>query len=440
MPRSIISAIGLIAGLLAATGQAVTLEECKQAALAGSPTLDILEYRLEAAQEGARQAQAAWYPWVNAAANYARSDNPPQAFMMTLNQRQLNMMDPAFNPNEPADTQNIRMSLGARYRLWDGGRRSTDSRMAGLGVAAQGAQLAAGQNELLFQVISAYYQVLQAKAFVSVQEESAKSLEESLRIAKERLAAGSAVQTDVLNLEVKLAETREDLIRARNNVRLGVAALNAAIGQDLATPDNLVAPGQRTRAPAPPTWNPEDAARRPEYQAAATMVALKQQALSRARREYLPTVNAFGTLDWDSERLSEYENSYMAGVMAEVDLFDGFLRSHGNRKAAADLAAAQAEAEKALLNLKLDLQQAGLRAQEAHERTEVMQKSLESAQEAFRITLERYQKGAADINELLTAQLGLTAIRSRDVAAAYDYEISLANLERARGELQGDSK
>ena len=55
----------------------------------------------------------------------------------------------------------------------------------------------------------------------------------------------------------------------------------------------------------------------------------------------------------------------------------------------------------------------------------------------MRITQQRYQQGAADLAELLTAQTGLTGTRTRNVAARYDYLIALSNLERARGQLVG---
>ena len=66
---------------------------------------------------------------------------------------------------------------------------------------------------------------------------------------------------------------------------------------------------------------------------------------------------------------------------------------------------------------------------------DVAGKSLASAEEALRITRERYQQGATDITELLTAQVGLTATRTRLAAARYDYLIARSNLERAQGRL-----
>ncbi len=429
-----------MAGLLvlgaAASAPAVTVDEAIRAALDANPDLQAAEARVDSARAMQRQARSAYYPWVDVSANVARSDNPPQAFMMTLNQRQLNMQDPAFNPNEPDDTENLRGSVSVKWRLYDSGRREADNRMARLGAEATEEMLAAARNQLIHEVTRGYHGALQARAFAAVQEEAVASIEESLRAAQARFEAGSAVKTDVLNLETQLAQAREDLIRARHGLHLAVAALNTAIGRDLVTEENLeegaAPPEEKCVAP-----DPSAVENRPELAAARRMVRIKEQALSKARREYGPAFNAFASSDWDSDVSSDFEQSYTAGVMAELNVFDG-RRSRGAVAAArAELEAARAEETKAEQNLRLDLTQAYLGAKEAHERLEVTRKSLESAREALRITREQYEQGAADVALLLQAQVGVTAMRTRAVAAEYDYVTARSNLDRAMGKLAG---
>ncbi|MBN1268148.1 MAG: TolC family protein, partial [Kiritimatiellae bacterium] len=240
--------------------------------------------------------------------------------------------------------------------------------------------------------------------------------------------------TDVLNLEVKLAQAREDLIRAQNGVQLAIAALNTAIGRDLVGPDGL-SEAEKNLDPPPASEDLDAAAARPELKAARAVAGLREKAWKSSRREHVPVVNAFGSLDWDSEELSDFEQSYMAGVMAEWDIFTGFRKSQAAREARAQWQAARAEETRALNNLRLDLKQAHLQAGEAWQRLDVARKTVASAEEAWRITRERYEQGAADITELLTAEVGLTATRSRNVAAYYDYLVARSNLLRARGEL-----
>ena len=218
----------------------LTLDECLKTGLVSSPDIKAASSRLEAAKAGVKSAESAYYPWVTVSSMLARTDNPPQAFMMSLNQRMLNMADPTFDPNNPKDTDNLRASIGLQYRLIDGGRRSLDRGMANLGALAVGEGLEVVRNELLHMITKAYYGSVKAKTFINVQEESVKSVEESLRVARERQKAGAALETDVLNLEVQLSQAKEDLVRARNGFLMAVAALNAAVGKDVATAENIL--------------------------------------------------------------------------------------------------------------------------------------------------------------------------------------------------------
>lgn len=426
----------LAAAFLAApAARAVTLDAAVQAALENSPTLQAAESRIESAQAMLRQAKSYYYPSIGLAATYARSDNPPQAFMMTLNQRQLNMMDPAFNPNEPDDTENLRGSITAQWRLFDL-QRDAGKRMAGHGAAASAEAFAAARNQLVHEITRGFYGVLQAQAFAEVQQKSVASIEESLRIARERFDAGGAVKTDVLNLETQLAQAREDLIKARNGAQLALAALNSGIGSDLVAPDTIESPNSAAfEAPPPECKDPEAFENRPELRAARLMRQIKEQDLRKAKAGYAPTISAFGSLDADGDASSDFEQSYMAGVMAEINIFDGARTRAAVQAAQAELAAAQADEDRARLNLKLDLQQAFLGTREAWERLGVVRKSLETAQEAQRIVQEQYQQGAADISILLQTQVGVTAMQTRSAAAQYDYLTALSNLQRAKGEL-----
>jgi outer membrane protein len=424
-----------IALLGVAAARAVTLDEAVSAALENSPTLHAAESRIDSARAMLRQAQSYYLPSVGVSATYSISDNPIQAFMMQLNQRSLNMMDPAFDPNDPDDTDNLRMSLGAQWRVFDR-QRDAGKHMARHGAEASAQAFAAARNQLVHEITRGFFGVLQAKAFVEVQAESAKSIAESLRIAHARFDAGSSVRTDVLNLETQLAQAEEDLIRARNGLQLAVAALNSGIGTELVAADTIQSPGAAAlEAPPPQCTNPLAYEDRPEFRAAQLMRQVKESNLHKARGGYAPTVSAFASYDLDSDVSSDFENSYMAGVMAEVNLFDGARTRAAVQAAQAELATATADVEQARLNLRLDLQQAFLSSQEAWERLGVTRKSLETAKEALRIVQEQYEQGAVDVSLLLQTQVGVTAMQTRSVAAQYDYLTALSNLKRAKGEL-----
>jgi outer membrane protein TolC len=437
--KSIVS-VFLFSVSLSLSASAVTLEDCIETALKDNPDAQAAAQRVESARAAIREAESAYYPQLTLAGTYGRTDNAGQAMFMALNQRTLNMMAPGFDINNPDDTENLRAGVGAKWRLLDGGQRGLYRDMARLGTDASEAQEEAIRNELVYQVTRGYYGVLQAQAFVKVQEETVASLEENLRVANERFKAGTAVQTDVLNLEVKLAQAREDLIRAQNGAQLAVAAINTAIGQDL-VPQGPLAEKERTDLTPPPASQDKDAIEdRPELKAARLNTRIQENAWKKSKRDYFPTVSAFGSVDYDSDVSSDFEQSYFAGAVAEWDFFTGFRRGASTDSAKANYEAAKAQERKARDNLKLDLTQAQLAIKEAWERLDVASRSVASAEESLRITRERYQQGAADITEFLTAQVGLTATRTRNVAAYYDYLTAQANLKRAKGELATETK
>ncbi len=431
--RRIVPALLMVASLSGLTGaSAVTLDECIGATLRNNPDVRAATERVQAATAAIKEAQSAYYPMLAGSTTYARTDNPPQAFMMMLNQRGVSLQS---DFNNPSDTDNLALSLGVKYRLYDFGRRGLDNEMARRGSEVSRLVLRALQNAMIHQVTRGFYTVLQASAFVAVQEETVKSLEESLRVAKERVKAGGAIKTDVLNLDVQLAQAREDLIRARNGVKLSLAALNTAIGANMLDSAKLPAQAELPDNRPPEKEDLSVIQNRPELLAARRVAQIQQAALRKARRQYLPTINAFGSVDWNSAVSSDFERSYFVGVAAEVEFFDGFRKSAAVAGAGAQQRAAAAEADKAADNLRLDLTSASIQAGEAWDRLDLVRKSIANAEESLRITQQRFQHGAADLPELLTAQTGLTGARTRKVAAQYDCLTALSNLERARGQL-----
>ncbi|MBT8371485.1 MAG: TolC family protein, partial [Deltaproteobacteria bacterium] len=257
------------------SSQAVTLETCISTALETNPSVQAGITRINEAKYMIKQAESAYYPRLYLSGAYAMTDNPPQAFMMSLNQKDLDIRQPDFDPNDPDPTDNLRLSLGLKYRIYDGGIKTIHVQLAKESKQLRELGLRAVQNELVHQVTRGYYGVLQAQSFVAVQEASVKSLEESLRIATARFNAGSAVKTDVLNLEVKLAQAREDTIRAKNGVRLAIASLNTAIGSELILPSGLPVPAREEIREKPEAPDVSVLENRPELKATRSMSSIK---------------------------------------------------------------------------------------------------------------------------------------------------------------------
>ncbi len=403
-------------------------------ALEENPGVQAVMHRAAAARQVHWQARSAYLPRLSASAMYTVTDNPPQSFMMMLNQQRLDMADPAFDLNTPDDTGNIRFSIGAKYRLYDGARGPRTA-AAGRGVQLAALRYQAACNLLIHEVTRGYYQVLQAQAFVAIQTAALTSLEESLRVARARFDSGSAVMTDVLNLEVQTAQARENVIRARNGVQMAIAALNTSVGCLVVDTDGLTLPDPVAPDTEKPFVETERIQDRPEFGIAEAQVDIARQMLDATRLDRGLSLNAFGHVDWDSERLRDQEQSYLAGVLFEWEWFSGFEQAGKKGEAEQMLHAAARRREQIFNELALEVKQAGLDVEEAWARLQVTSRAVGSAEEALRITRAQYTEGAVEIAMLLVADLGLTETRMRDTTALYDYRIACSNLDRATGAL-----
>ncbi len=411
----------------------VPLEEAVEAALSRNPSLQATRHRMVAARGAARQARAAYYPHLSAVGEYSLTDNPVQAFMMSLNQGGLNISDPALNVNAPGDTDNLRVGALVRYSVYDGGHRSANRRRADHGSEAAAHASNAACNELVYQITEAYLRALQARDAITVRVTALESMEEHLRVAEQRLEEGAALITDVLNLKVQVAQAREDRITSQHGLELAISSLNTRIGTPLISADNLSEPPDHL-----PDLVPLDAdlsETHSELQALRALRNVRIAEIQAARSTGRPAVHAFGLMDWNQEPFDNAEQSYMVGVAAQWQIFDGFQR----RGAIDEAQAREHELRQQILDTENRLRhrqtQAHIQARNAKERWEAANVNERSAERALRATRDRYKEGAATLSDLLTAQAGLTAIQHRKSVAYYEYLIAQAAIARAQGTL-----
>ncbi|HMP90376.1 MAG TPA: TolC family protein [Kiritimatiellia bacterium] len=408
----------------------LSLEQCIAEALDNNPDLNAALHRLDAASASIQSARSGWYPQITASGTYTRTDNPPQAFFMNLNQRNADL---ANDFNQPDVTDNFRASLGFRMLVADGGLRSLSIDTATLRKEAEKHLTAAAQNELVFQVSRAYFTLAQAIAMVDVEHASLRSISENLRIARSRHEHGSGLLSDVLQLEVDMAEAEVNVSRALNRVELAIAALNASVGSVVADRNTSLTPDVISLDPVDFEVDAMLAMERPEYKGLAREAEAMELEMKQNQRRRLPRLYAFGSVDWDSDSLSGFEDSYLVGAALEIDLFRGFKTRAEIAIADARRREAQARADSTRNQMILELDQARLNAREAWSRIAITAKGAVSALEAHRIVQERYEQGSSGIAELLAAQSRHASAQYREVAATYDYLIAKSALKRALG-------
>ncbi len=404
-------------------------EDAIRFALTNSPDARIAMQRIAAAEAGLRQANSAAWPKLQLQSSYTRTDNPMMVFGSILNQRAFG--EPPLGPinfNNVPDIDNLNVRGVVTMPLYAGGQITSAREAARANAWAARDAADAVRNTLAFEVARAYHTVLKTREFVRAAEAAVAAFEKNLEIASNRFNAGTLLRADLLDVEVRLAQAREDLVRARNARELSLRALRTLLGIDDPKFDVLDA------VPAVSVPESGDFSTRPELAASSQQIRALEADLRRARGGYMPVVGLFSSADYDRGWRSEGDGkSYTAGVMVQFNLWDGQLTRGKVQQAQAELHTAIENDRKLRLMLALEVEQARLNLNEAKERLGVTEKTVVLAKESAELTRARFEQGLALAAQLIDAETALTGARVRHAEAEADYRIAVAALRKALG-------
>ncbi|HWH68928.1 MAG TPA: TolC family protein, partial [Candidatus Sulfotelmatobacter sp.] len=204
-----------------------TLERALEQALAQNPDARLAQQRIAAAQAGLEQANAAFWPRLQFQSSYTRTDNPMMVFGTILNQRAFRT---SLDFNNVPDVDDLNAKGLVTMPLYTGGRNKAGRQAAKANTEAARQDSAAVRNALGFEVARSFYTVLKTREFIRAAQASVASYQTNLDIAQKRLQGGTVLKTDVLDLEVRLAQAREDLVRVRNASALAERVLRNLLG------------------------------------------------------------------------------------------------------------------------------------------------------------------------------------------------------------------
>lgn len=423
----------VLACCLAAIGaEPWNLERALHQALTANPDARLAQQRVLAAQAGIEQANAAFWPRLQFQSSYTASDNPMQVFGSILNQR---AYSPSLDFNDVPAVDNLNARGLVTVPLYTGGRNTAARKAARGNADAAWQDEAAIRNALGFEVSRGFHTVLKTRQFIRAAEAAVNSLEAGLGVARKRLDGGTLLKTGVLDIEVRLAQAREDLVRARNANALATRALRNLLGIE----DGEFEVTDTVSALSAPASG--DFSGRPELAASRHRVQATREQARAARGGYLPRVHAFGSLDYDHGW--EYDHgggSWTVGALLQWDLWDGKLTRAKVREANANLETAREEQRKLRLALDLEVEQARLDLKAANERLGVTDQAVTQAAESAQLTRARFEQEMALSRELMDAETALVTARVRRAEAQADQQIAIAALRKALGWPQLDSQ
>jgi outer membrane protein, heavy metal efflux system len=276
----------------------------------------------------------------------------------------------------------------------------------------------------------AYYQAVAASRRVEVAQELENVASRASTAAQERFQTGAAPRLDALQAQLALSEAQNETASARGELQAFRAELNALLGYPADAAPQLSDTLEGGALPA------MDAAVAQALAANADLHVLDRQldeararvALAKAMRRPDPSVSA--TLTYGAQ--PEFTTGWRFGAAVALPIF-----TTGRADVAvaeATVARAQADRDAKAAQVSGAVAAAVARAAAARQAVQRYQADiLPAAQEVETMAQESYTSGQTGLPALLQTLQAGREIRQRAVQAGLDYQVALADLERAIG-------
>jgi outer membrane protein TolC len=298
------------------------------------------------------------------------------------------------------------------------------------------------RNDTILNIKNAYYDVLRAKALVTVAEQNLKDAQDQQTTAQQQLDAGIGTRFDVLRAATQVANAQQSLISARNQVNLTTATLNNVLGLDQNTPTTIL----EANTPALPAEDfngavAEAYAKRPEILQADANIRAAEKGAVLAQRSQMPTLGVGFTVGFspNAAGFAPLTTTYTSVATLNMPLFDQGLSRARQQEARAQVETSRTDKQTTQDTVALQVRQAYLTLIEAQDRLNVTTAALGEAQEQYRLAQVRFKAGvtatpgASPLLEISDALAALTQAQTNQVTAQYDVQNDRARLDQAEG-------
>jgi len=416
----------------------VTFPQALERAFRSNPYLAAAGFDYEASREEADAARGRYFPHLVLEHRFVRTNLPAEAFALKLNESRLEQSDflDVANFNDPPPRNDFITTFTVEQPLFAPGVY-LGHRMARTESEAKRLELLRAKEETAFRVLSAFLDVLTAKAYLAVASQELSDSREHRRIAEAAEKAGTGPSSDVLRTDVAVAEAEGGMVTAENRLELARRGLALAMGEMGGGPVDVA--GSPPEFPAPGTLEELEAAasKRADLKAGSVRVENAGNNLSLRKSEYLPTVGLMGAYELDAEAgpLATDNRSWKVGVGLKWNLFDGLRRESEVSRAALERKKAQEHQRGRKDRAAFEVTEAYLGIREAQRRVEIARAATASAEEGVRRIRARYENQLSRMIDVLDAQAALRQVRADAVRAENDLRHSRARLLYVSGTL-----
>ncbi len=358
----------------------------------------------ESAQADYRQSNALFLPSISASYTAILTTNPLMAFGSKLNQEILTQND--FNPallNNPDKIDNYATLIEVQQPLInvDGlfERQAAKSKMDAYQLKSQRTA-----EYLNLESQKAYMQLQIAYKATDVLQNANATAQANLKLVQDYFDQGLLQKMDVLDVEVRVNEVKNQLQMALSNLKNASDYLAFLLDEDMS--GKIYRPEEEINTE---TGTLEKISEVPESRADILAVGKSTEAygkmLQSEKMGFLPRLNAFGSYQiYDGDPFGFNASGYLVGASLSWSLFDGYKSIGKYQKSKVEYEKAQTDAQQYKMQSQLELNKANRQLQDATNKVNNSQLAWKQSEEAYRIRRDRFTEGLIKTTDMLMSE------------------------------------
>ena len=391
--------------------------------------IKIAEKTLAGAKADYNESNSLFLPKISASHTAMMTTNPLMAFGSKLNQEILTSAD--FNPallNDPDKTENYATRIEVLQPLIniDGlyGRKAAKSKMEAFDL-----QLERTKEYLELEVNKAFMQLQLAYKAVEVLEKANATAQANLKLIENYNKQGLLQKTDLLSVQVRVNEVKNQLQYAKSNVQNASDYL--AFLLDESNENKIYKPLEVIENTIEiSTFETQLSTNRKDVLAMDKSVEAYEKMAKMSQMNFLPRLNAFGSYEmYDNQLFQTGAKGYTIGAQLSWDIFDGYKSIGKQQKAKAEFQKAEVEAKQYKAQSQLELNQTNRQLADAENKVNLTKLALEQAQEAYRIRANRFKEGLEKTTDLLQSETLQQQKELEYLQAVFEYNFTKKYLE-----------
>jgi len=419
------------------SASALTLGKAIARALEKSPMLNSAKLGVTEAGHRQEAARADFCPKMSTGYSYTKLDEPPEMRFVSTQSTPLQSLVMG-NKVEVGPGSLYKFRAGLVQPLFTGGALINQYRLEQLGVDVAKARRMIAQEDIILSVKAAYFTVLKAEKMRAVAAQAVEQIRSHERVARNFFEQEMIAKNDLLEAQVRLAQSRQDLIRADNGVAISKASLNTVLHQDVNTTVEVT--DSITESPvllALPDCQALALQNRPLLKQIDATIGQAERGINLAKSGYLPKSYLIYNynLQGDEPGVNGTEFQQAASWDVSISLHWTFWEwgktYHQVGENRVKMQRAQEARKEIVDGINLEVKSAFLETGETYENIGVARDAISQAEENFRIYKERFDQQVATTTDVLDAQTLLSQARMNYNNAVCDYNIARARLEKA---------